>query len=150
MAETNPPADVEQRVARQLAARDWLDDSTSDEEWNRKSADFRADYLTYAREVIALVQPAAAVPASAPTDPVALRERLDAAIDGVFDRWRNGLGDQSPQDAIRAAVWAVLSAAAVPSMYAHVGFRREGVLNETAEEQPVDRGWGDLRGLCPP
>lgn len=41
-----------------------------------------------------------------------LRDRLDAAIDEVFARWQNGLGDERPQDAIRDAVLAALPAPA--------------------------------------
>ncbi|MGW6531422.1 hypothetical protein [Streptomyces venezuelae] len=44
---------------------------------------------------------------SAPADRD-LRDRLDAAIGDVFDRWRDGLGDQRPEGAIRDAVLAVL------------------------------------------
>jgi hypothetical protein len=45
-----------------------------------------------------------------PTDEAALRDRIAAAIDGVFTRWQTGLGNQRPQDAIRDAVLAVLTA----------------------------------------
>jgi hypothetical protein len=44
----------------------------------------------------------------APTDQTALRDRIAAAIDGVFTRWQTGLGNQRPQDAIHDAVMAVL------------------------------------------
>lgn len=48
----------------------------------------------------------------APADQPTLRDRIDTAIDDVFSRWRAGLGDQRPQDAIRDAVMAVLPASA--------------------------------------
>lgn len=53
----NPQTDrtVEERVARHLAARDWL---TTEDRWDGATASFRAEYLAAAREVIALVQPA--------------------------------------------------------------------------------------------
>jgi hypothetical protein len=62
---TNPQQAVEERVARHLASKDWL---TTPDRWDQGSAWFRADYLAHAREVIALVQAAATVPASAPAD----------------------------------------------------------------------------------
>jgi hypothetical protein len=63
---TNPQQAVEERVARHLASKDWL---TTPDRWDQGSAWFRADYLAHAREVIALVQAAAAtVPAPAPAD----------------------------------------------------------------------------------
>lgn len=40
----------------------------------------------------------------------ALNRRLDAAIEDVFERWETGLNGQRPQDAIREAVLAALSA----------------------------------------
>lgn len=41
-----------------------------------------------------------------------LRERVARAIADVFDRWRDGLDDQRPEDAIRDAVLAVFTAPA--------------------------------------
>jgi hypothetical protein len=49
-------ATVEERVARHLAAKDWL---TTPDRWDQGSAWFRADYLAYASEVIAIVREAA-------------------------------------------------------------------------------------------
>ncbi|WP_306317282.1 MULTISPECIES: hypothetical protein [unclassified Streptomyces] len=49
---------------------------------------------------------------SAPAD-TDLRERVARAVDDVFDRWRDGLGDQRPEDAITDAVLAVLPVSAV-------------------------------------
>ncbi|MEH0586190.1 hypothetical protein QA942_19720 [Streptomyces sp. B21-106] len=52
----DPQAAVVERVARHLAARDWL---TTDDRWDGATASFRADYLAAAREVLALVPSAA-------------------------------------------------------------------------------------------
>jgi len=71
MPDTNPQAAVEERVARHLAAKEWL---TTEDGWRTATAQFRADYLAHAREVIALVQ---AAPAAAPS---ALRDRIAAAL----------------------------------------------------------------------
>lgn len=46
---------TEERVARHLASRDWLIDDMADDDWHRRGAKFRADYLALAREVIAIV-----------------------------------------------------------------------------------------------
>jgi hypothetical protein len=170
---TNPQADVVERVARHLASTDWL---TTPEQWDRGSASFRADYLAHAREVIAIVQSAVPVPASAPTDgsvreqlldaldfaycvgigyatpdalvaaydatllpptdQTALRDRIAAAIDGVFDRWQTGLGDQRPQDAVRAAVLAVLPTPA----------DRGAIIREAADAITADAALRDTEG----
>lgn len=80
--QTEPTAEsVEERVARHLAAKDWL---TTPEHWDQGSAWFRADYLAHAREVIALVREADPAAASAvvapPTDRADLRERIAQAL----------------------------------------------------------------------
>jgi hypothetical protein len=46
---------VVERVARHLAARDWLVDAVSDAEWACAAASVRRTYLAFADEVIALV-----------------------------------------------------------------------------------------------
>ncbi|MEU6552067.1 hypothetical protein ABZ915_17550 [Streptomyces sp. NPDC046915] len=67
------PMSVEERVARHLAAKDWL---TTEDHWDHGSASFRADYLAHAREVIAIVRDAAQPPA----DRAALRDRIRYAM----------------------------------------------------------------------
>lgn len=47
---------TEESVARHLASRDWLIDDMADDDWQRRGAKFRADYLALAREVIAIVR----------------------------------------------------------------------------------------------
>ncbi|WP_060905379.1 hypothetical protein [Streptomyces scabiei] len=63
MTDTTEPLPVEERVARHLAARDWL---TTEDRWDNATSSFRANYLSDAREVIALVRGAvsAVVPAA--------------------------------------------------------------------------------------
>lgn len=39
----------------------------------------------------------------------ALQQRIEAAIDHVFEQWRTGLGDQRPQTAITTAVLAEIA-----------------------------------------
>jgi hypothetical protein len=46
---------TEERVARYMAAEDWLEDPADDEWWNSRIPKFRADYLASARAVIAIV-----------------------------------------------------------------------------------------------
>jgi hypothetical protein len=43
-------------------------------------------------------------------DQPTLRDQVAAAIDDVFTRWKAGLGDERPQDAIRDAVLAAVPA----------------------------------------
>lgn len=48
---------VEERVARYLAAWDWLGNATAtDRWWSSRTAKFRGDYLAFARDVIAIVR----------------------------------------------------------------------------------------------
>ncbi|OYP14043.1 hypothetical protein CFC35_05615 [Streptomyces sp. FBKL.4005] len=101
---------VEERVARHLAAKDWL---TTSDHWDHGSASFRADYLNHAREVIAIVRAAVSAPQS-PADRAA--EHTCGNCEGIDpgsclvnpDRaaaptdWIDG----HPQlEAIAAAVW---------------------------------------------
>lgn len=46
---------TEERVARHMAAEDWLEDPTDDQWWNSRIPKFREDYLTSARRVIVIV-----------------------------------------------------------------------------------------------
>ncbi|WP_060905375.1 hypothetical protein [Streptomyces scabiei] len=59
---------VEERLARHLAATDYLVDgeAADDEWWNSRLPKFRADYLAYAREVIAIVNGTPAPPVQCP------------------------------------------------------------------------------------
>ncbi|KAF2774663.1 hypothetical protein [Streptomyces sp. OM5714] len=72
-----PPADQTalERVARRLASRDWLIDEMADDDWQRRGPEFRADYMAWAREVVAAVLPATTNHAAA--GPKALREAAD-------------------------------------------------------------------------
>lgn len=77
---TTNPQTAEERVARHLAAKDWL---TTPDRWDSATASFRAEYLALAREVIALVQPAASAVvavAAPPTGQTALRTRIAQAL----------------------------------------------------------------------
>lgn len=47
---------TEERVARHLASVDWVIDDMDDDDWQRRGAKFRADYMALAREVIAIVR----------------------------------------------------------------------------------------------
>ncbi|MGW4493811.1 hypothetical protein [Streptomyces sp. NPDC004376] len=97
------PMSVEERVARYLAAKDWL---TTEDHWDQGSASFRANYLTHARELIALVQePAVPVLVSPPPDREALRGRVAALFRCPPGTER--LGDATPGE-IADAVLAVL------------------------------------------
>lgn len=46
---------TEERVARYLAATDYIEDPADDAWWNSRVTDFRDDYLTHARRVISIV-----------------------------------------------------------------------------------------------
>jgi hypothetical protein len=76
-----PDQPAEERVARHLAARDWL---TDEGRWENATASFRADYLAAAREVIALVPSAGPAPA---TDRADLRDRI-ADMLAADDGWK--------------------------------------------------------------
>jgi len=86
MPDTNPQA-AEVRVARHLAANDYLTpgDTADDAWWDSRIPKFRADYLAYAREVIAIVQPDAAAP-SAPADQAASTAPLACGLPHVQGR----------------------------------------------------------------
>lgn len=51
-----PEISTEERVARYMAAEDWMEDAADDEWWASRIPKFRADYLASARKVIAIVQ----------------------------------------------------------------------------------------------
>ncbi|MEU8642302.1 hypothetical protein AB0C91_10330 [Streptomyces sp. NPDC048674] len=110
MTETNPPADTRAADLLVADARRAVHESLTflaAPEADRVRA-LIADLETAVEGRTAIRFTAATTPAFAPTHP--LRDRLDTAIDGVFDRWKTGLGDQTPQDAVRDAVLAVLPA----------------------------------------
>jgi hypothetical protein len=71
-----------------------------------------------------------------PTDQTALRDRIAAAIDGVFTRWQTGLGTQRPQDAIHDAVMAVLPTPA----------DRGAIIREAADAITADAALRDTEG----
>ncbi|MFE7233958.1 hypothetical protein ACFVAF_25475 [Streptomyces sp. NPDC057596] len=125
---TDSQRSVEERVARHLAARDWL---TDDDRWVNSTAAFRADYLTAAREVIALVRegepvvPAVVLPPAPradeaqPDDRAALRDRIAHALereDAINAGYDHGFVSQygvDPEtDGFVDAVLAVLPAPA--------------------------------------
>jgi hypothetical protein len=129
------------RGRHHLASKDWL---TTADHWDRASAWFRADYLTHAREVIALVQAAAAtVPASAPTDQAAAptawayeeactalnRHRDLAEVRRLALSAALRLGTGAPWDAIRDRA-AELAALPEPADRAAI---RAAVLREAAD-----------------
>lgn len=61
---------TEERVARYLAATDWIEDPADDAWWNSRITKFREDYLTSARRIIAIVHGADLAAASAgPPEP---------------------------------------------------------------------------------
>ncbi len=104
MTDTTDPTPAEERVARRLAG-DWM----SANDWAMRPAPFRAEYVAYAREVIALAQPAVSVPAA---DRAALSARIAAAVQPL-------LMDALPKpiaavraDEVADAVLAVLPASA--------------------------------------
>jgi hypothetical protein len=146
MTDTNPQPSVEERVARHLASKDWL---TTPDRWDTASAWFRADYLAFAREVIALVQPDA--PASTPTDRAAiLREAADH------------LETLDPVEAALAGQHAWADAAAELRRRADAASGPGGVAGETQQAEtkaepefcgaePLDTGWvGDCWCTLPP
>lgn len=51
-----PDTEVIERVARYMAAEDWLEDSSGGDWWDKRSPEFREDYRTSARRVIAIVR----------------------------------------------------------------------------------------------
>jgi hypothetical protein len=75
-----------------------------------------------------------------PTDQAALRDRIAAAIDGVFTRWQTGLGDQRPQDAIHDAVMAVLPA---PADRAALVDLVDQLIEHCPDHGCVEPEWGD-------
>lgn len=50
------PTALEERLARHLAANDWIIDKGATSPWENRSSEFRNDYVTYAREVLAIVR----------------------------------------------------------------------------------------------
>ncbi|MCU1612606.1 MAG: hypothetical protein JWO98_146 [Frankiales bacterium] len=62
---TDQPS-TEERVARYMAATDYVEDPADDAWWNSRIRKFKADYLAHARTVIAIVHgadlPATATP----------------------------------------------------------------------------------------
>lgn len=53
---TGQTASVEERVARYMAAEDWLEDAADDEWWNSRLPEFREQYPDSACKVIAIVR----------------------------------------------------------------------------------------------
>lgn len=109
------PTALEERVARHLAANDWIIDKGATSPWENRSAEFRNDYVAYAREVLAIAQ------AGLIADRVAvLREAADALdvdMERFFGEWpdepRNSpyaLGRKDAADELRR-----LAAEAQPS-----------------------------------
>ncbi|MEU4168899.1 hypothetical protein AB0F46_18730 [Streptomyces sp. NPDC026665] len=101
-----------------------LTDSRLDQHYARRDAVDIVQWPDWLCALATLLRPATvSLPAPAPTDRTALRDRLDAAIDDVFTRWQTGLGGQRPQDAIRDAVLVELPA----------GDDRAAILREAAD-----------------
>ncbi|MBD9723481.1 hypothetical protein PV755_46535 [Streptomyces caniscabiei] len=121
MTDTTEPQTVEERVARHLAARDWL---TTEDRWDNATSSFRANYLSDAREVIALVQ-AAVVPAA---DRAALRDRIADAL-YVHDHpgWRVPLREADVEPVYQERAAAILSVLPAPA-------DRAAVLEEAADK----------------
>ncbi|MDX2702183.1 hypothetical protein PV350_04890 [Streptomyces sp. PA03-6a] len=80
------PAPNETRIARHLAAEDWLEDPGDDDWWNSRPEKFRADYIESAREVIAMVLPNGTAPASAAIDLLTRTEHYLSALHGSVAR----------------------------------------------------------------
>lgn len=59
-AQTATDAEVVERVARYMAAEDWLEAPVDGDWWDKCSPKFREDYRASARRVIAIVQGGAA------------------------------------------------------------------------------------------
>lgn len=85
-------------------------------------------------------------PAAKPSVPAAdLRDRIAAAIEDVFDRWRDGLGAQRPEDAICDEVLAVLPESRRP-FDAQAGLQRlaDAVQRRERYAAAVREHFGDL------
>ncbi|MFD3717242.1 hypothetical protein [Streptomyces sp. NPDC058674] len=52
------PITVEEQVARHIAAADWVEDPADDAWWRSRTPEYRDNYLSYARQIIALVRTA--------------------------------------------------------------------------------------------
>ncbi|BCM70899.1 hypothetical protein EASAB2608_06233 [Streptomyces sp. EAS-AB2608] len=134
------PMSVEERVARHLAAKDWL---TTSDHWDQGRASFRADYLNHAREVIAIVREAEPAPQS-PADRAA-EEVAKHVVRAIFalktpspdgsQHYRSGWDDglEAAMDAARDAVLAVL-----PETVDRAAVRAEA-LGEGADAVAADR-----------
>lgn len=70
----DPQRTVEERIAIRLAAHNWCGGTEEDLRWDERTPHFRDEYLTLAREVIALAAPAAARVVSAAPD--GLRDQI--------------------------------------------------------------------------
>lgn len=82
---SNPQQSVEERVARHLAAKDWLVEPGS--AWARRGKKFHEDYLAAAREVIAIVREGAASPVGQPARAgAALRDRIAETLTTTLSR----------------------------------------------------------------
>lgn len=55
-AGTAPGTSTDERVARYMAAKDWLEDPADDAWWASRLPRFREDYLRSARQIIAIVR----------------------------------------------------------------------------------------------
>lgn len=82
---SNLQQSVEERVARHLAAKDWLVEPGS--AWARRGKKFHEDYLAAAREVIAIVREGAASPVGQPARAgAALRDRIAETLTTTLSR----------------------------------------------------------------
>lgn len=55
-AQTAPDAVVVERVARYMAAEDWLEESVDGDWWDKRIPELQEDYRASARRVIAIVR----------------------------------------------------------------------------------------------
>lgn len=87
---------VEERLARHLAATDYLVDgeAADDEWWASRLPKFREDYLAYAREVIAIVK-GPTIAAQAIASMGAEIRALTKQRDRYRDAWRSACRDRS-------------------------------------------------------
>lgn len=146
---------LEERVARHLAMHDYLvidqDPEYAATWWSNRIRRFKESYLTYAREVIAMVREGAVQP---PVDQ-ALRDRIAAAL----IRWTYRGEEPDPEtgilETVRANAYsradAVLAVLPAPADRAGILrdflWRLEQACGDVAAEQLLDQ-YPELRGLA--
>ena len=98
-------ASAEERIARRLAAHDYLvpDEEADDDWWDSRRQDFREDYLANARRVIALVRAEDQPPAPPADRSVVLAEEAEHLRTVLYPAVYEDAGQKAAEGVSRAA-----------------------------------------------